>query len=166
MLIEMIQNRRRAARQNGREPGSSLRSVNGPIGDSPTQEEIGSTYQSKRKINRDITIDGPLQISPNNSRLTPSIIDIKGAGYSIGNLHGNHCAEIKSSDSSQSRPNLDIMAALQTPTINLIDFKPQPSPNHKRRGVKSSQDGSGWTLAETIQNPRSRSKTSQINVTE
>jgi hypothetical protein len=80
MLIEMIQNRRRASIQNGREPGSSLRTVAGPIGDCPTQEEIGSTYQSPRKINRNMTIDGHLQISPNNSRLTRSIIDIKGAG--------------------------------------------------------------------------------------
>lgn len=80
MLIDMIQNRRRAARQNGREPGRSLRSVPGPVGDSPTQEEIGSTHQSKRKINRKTTIDGRQKISPNNSRLTPSIIDIKGAG--------------------------------------------------------------------------------------
>lgn len=80
MLIDMIQNRRRAARQNGREPGNSLRSVPGPVGDSPTQEQIGSTYQSKRKINRNTTTNGPVQISANNSRLTSSIIDIKGAG--------------------------------------------------------------------------------------
>lgn len=81
----------------------------------------------------------------------------------MGILHSNYCAETKSSDSSQSGPNLDIMAALPTPTINLIDFEPQLSPNHKRRIVKISHDGSGWTQASKIQNPRSRSKTSQIN---
>lgn len=36
MLIDMIQNRRRKARLNGQEPGSSLRSVAGPIGEAPT----------------------------------------------------------------------------------------------------------------------------------
>jgi hypothetical protein len=58
------------------------------------------------------------------------------------------------------------MAALPTPKINLIDFEPQLSPNHKRRIVKSSHDGCGWMLESKIQNPRSKSKTSQINITE